>query len=111
MESKEAEPVRVDNNPFEYTMSLIGGKWKLNILFRLWRSEMLRHGKLKRSLGDITHKMLSAKLKELEKDDLVVRIEYPQIPPKVEYRLSAREETIMPILHELCLWGTERIDD
>ncbi len=67
MESKEAKPVRVDNKPFEYTMSLIGGKWKLNIPFWLWRSEVLRYGELKRNLGDIAHKMLSAKLKELEK--------------------------------------------
>lgn len=102
---------QVNSRPFEYALSLIGGKWKLNILFWLWKREVMRYGEIKKALGGITHKMLSSQLKELETDDLIVRQEYPQIPPKVEYSLSERGQTLMPILHTLCLWGFEHLDD
>lgn len=101
----------VNAAPFEYALSLIGGKWKLNILFWLWKKEIMRYGEIKKVLGTITHKMLSNQLKELEANDLIIRHEYPQVPPKVEYYLSYRGQTLMPILHDLCLWGTEHIDD
>jgi DNA-binding HxlR family transcriptional regulator len=55
--------------------------------------------------------MLSKQLKELEADDLIIRTEYPQVPPKVEYRLSERGESLMPVLKALCNWGKEHIDD
>lgn len=95
----------VNAKPFEYALSLIGGKWKLHILFWLWKKEVLRYGELKKVLEGITHKMLSTQLKELEKDGLVIRNEYPQIPPKVEYSLSEKGLTMMPILQSLCKWG------
>lgn len=101
----------INSKPFEYTLSLIGGKWKLNILFWLWRKNVMRYGELKKSLDGITHKMLSNQLKELEADSLIVRHEYPQVPPKVEYYLSKRGESLMPTLHELCKWGEQHIDD
>ncbi|MDO5521907.1 MAG: helix-turn-helix domain-containing protein [bacterium] len=101
----------VNSRPFEYTLSLIGGKWKLNILFWLWKKDIMRYNELKRSLDGITHKMLSKQLKELETDHLIIRHEYPQVPPKVEYSLSKRGETLMPVLHEFCKWGTLHIDE
>lgn len=97
--------------PFEYTLSLIGGKWKLNILFWLWKKDIMRYNELKRSLQGITHKMLSNQLKELEADDLIVRHEYPQVPPKVEYYLSERGKSLMPIIEGLCKWGVIHIND
>ena len=103
--------VEVDPRPFEYAISLIGGKWKPNILFWLWRRDVMRYNELKRSLTGITHKMLSNQLKELEQEDLIVRHEYPQVPPKVEYYLSERGKTLMPVLHELCKWGDEHLED
>lgn len=78
----------VNIEPFAYAMSLINGKWKMHILFWLWKKEILRYGELKRLLGNITHKMLSTQLKELEADGLINRKEYPQIPPKVEYSMT-----------------------
>lgn len=105
------ENVSINAKPFEYAMVLIGGKWKLNILFWLWRAEVMRYSQLKRNLTGITHKMLSTQLKELEQDNLIVRHEYPQVPPKVEYYLSKRGRSLMPILHELCEWGQCHIDD
>ncbi|RDU24658.1 winged helix-turn-helix transcriptional regulator [Anaerosacchariphilus polymeriproducens] len=101
----------VNVKPFAYAMSLIDGKWKMHILFWLWKKEVLRYGELKRYLSTITHKMLSTQLKELEADNLVIRKEYPQIPPKVEYSLSERGLSLMPVLHSLCEWGHAHIED
>ena len=101
----------VNSKPFTYTMSLIGGKWKMQILFWLWKSEIMRYSELKRSLEGITHKMLSNQLKELENDRLIIRIEYPQVPPKVEYKLSERGKTLMPVLHSVCHWGIEHMEE
>ncbi|AJD25709.1 helix-turn-helix transcriptional regulator [Clostridium botulinum] len=101
----------VNFKPFAYAMSLIDGKWKMHILFWLWKKQVLRYGELKRSLGTITHKMLSTQLKELEADNLIIRKEYPQVPPKVEYSLSEKGLTIMPVLQCLCEWGNNHIDD
>lgn len=101
----------INSKPFEYTLSLIGGKWKLNILFWLWRKDVMRYSELKKSLNGITHKMLSNQSKDLEADSLIVRHEYPQVPPKVEYYLSKRGKSLMPTLQELCKWGMHHIDD
>lgn len=101
----------VNVRPFAYAMSLIDGKWKMHILFWLWKKQVLRYSELKRALGTITHKMLSTQLKELEKDDLIIRNEYPQVPPKVEYSLSPLGLTLMPVLECLCKWGHEHIND
>lgn len=95
----------VDIKPFAYAMSLIDGKWKMHILFWLWKAEILRYGELKKVLGNISHKMLSNQLKELESDDLIIRKEYPQIPPKVEYSLSEKGVSLMPVMDVLCKWG------
>lgn len=97
--------------PFSYTMSLIDGKWKMHILFWLWKKQLLRYGELKRALGTVTHKMLSTQLKELKLDHLIIRKEYPQVPPKVEYSLSERGLTLMPVLECLCQWGKKHIED
>lgn len=91
---------------FGYALSLIGGKYKMVILFWLHRNPpVMRFNQLKRCLGGISLKTLSTTLKELERDGLVVRTEYPQIPPKVEYALSGRARSLMPILDLLCDWG------
>ena len=95
----------VNIGPFAYAISLIDGKWKMHILFWLWRMDVMRYGELKKALGEVTHKMLSTKLKELEVDGLIDRKEYPQVPPKVEYRLTSKGESLMPILQEICKWG------
>lgn len=100
----------VNIKPFAYAMSLIGGKWKMHILFWLWKMEVMRYGELKRTLDSITHKMLSTQLKELELDQLIIRKEYPQVPPKVEYSLSEKGLSLMPVLDALCHWGQDHID-
>ncbi len=97
--------------PFMYTQSLIGGKWKMPILFWLYKDKVMRYGQLRRALGTITHKMLSNQLKELEADGLIVRREYPQVPPKVEYSLSEKGLSLIPILCAQCLWGSQHMND
>lgn len=99
----------VNAEPFSYTMSLINGKWKMHILFWLSKREVLRYGELRKALSNITHKMLTAQLKELESDDLIIRKEYHQVPPKVEYRLSAKGLSLMPVLSAICTWGKENL--
>lgn len=94
---------------FSYTLSLISGKYKMVILYCLMEFEIVRYNELKRYIGTISHKTLSTSLKELEKDQLINRKEYPQIPPKVEYNLSERGKSLMEILDQLCIWG-EKIE-
>lgn len=101
----------VNVRPFAYAISLIDGKWKMHILFWLWKKEVLRYSELKRALGKVTHKMLSNQLKKLENDGLIRRREYPQVPPKVEYSLSETGKTLMPVLSAVCHWGTEHIPE
>ena len=95
----------IKSTPFGYTISIIGGKWKMIIMFWLVEYEVLRYGELKRSIGQISDKILNNQLKELEKDGIIIRKEYSQIPPRVEYRLSKRGLSLMPILEEMCKWG------
>lgn len=99
----------INIEPFNYALSIIGGKWKMHILFWLWKKPIMRYGEIKKELGNITHKMLSDKLKELEKDGLIIRNEYPQIPPKVEYFLSEKGKNLMPVIYEICKWGHENM--
>lgn len=92
---------------FSYTLSLISGKYKMTILYCLSEFGVVRYNELKRYIRTISHKTLSLSLKELEGDGLVLRKEYPQIPPKVEYRLSERGASLIPILDGLCRWGED----
>lgn len=90
----------------EYTLSYIGGKWKPIILWHLGDEGIHRYSELKKKLGGINHKMLSQQLKELQRDGLIDRIEYPQVPPKVEYQITEKGEGLMGILHLMHDWGT-----
>jgi DNA-binding HxlR family transcriptional regulator len=90
-----------------YTLSIVGGKWKWLILYRLSESGVLRYGELKKILSDITHKTLSQQLKELEAEGLIHREVYHQIPPKVEYWITPKGETLLPILRLMSEWGEQ----
>lgn len=89
---------------FEVVVGMIGGKWKLRIIYMLAVHGVLRYGELKRLLTPITHKMLSNQLKELEKDGLVNRNEYHQVPPKVEYSITEMGKNLQPVVHEMFNW-------
>lgn len=95
--------------PLEYTVGVIGGKWKMVLLWRLSKEPVKRYGELKQLLAGISHKMLSQQLKELESSGLITRKEYHQIPPKVEYSLSEKGKTIVPLLINAYNWGKENM--
>lgn len=101
------ENANFEDTGFSYTLSLISGKHKMVILYCLMEFEVVRFNELRRYLKNISDKTLSANLKELESDRLIVRTEYPQIPPKVEYRLSERGKSLMTVLDQLCVWGEQ----
>lgn len=90
---------------FSYTLSLINGKYKMTILYTLMEFGTVRFNEMKKYIGGISYKTLSLTLKELEGDGLVHREEYPQIPPKVEYSLTGRGRSLIPILDMMCDWG------
>lgn len=96
-----------EDTGFSYTLSLISGKHKPVILYCLMEFGTVRFNEMRRYLGKVTDKTLSMNLKELERDELIVRKEYPQIPPKVEYSLSERGKSLMKILDMLCDWGEQ----
>ncbi len=93
------------NCPLEMTIDLIGGKWKVLILWNL-SSGVLRFGELKRLFPAATQKMLTQQLRDLETSGLVSRKVYPQVPPKVEYSLTDFGKTLMPVLREMNNWGS-----
>ena len=101
------ENANFEDTGFSYTLSLISGKHKMVILYCLMEFEVVRFNELKRYLKNVTDKTLSNNLKELEADHLIVRKEYPQIPPKVEYSLTERGKSLIPILDAMCEWGDE----
>ena len=94
---------------FNYTMSQINGKYKLTVLYAVYRHKTIRFNELQRYLKIVSHKSLSNTLKELEKSNLIIRKEYQQIPPKVEYCLSDKGKTFIPILYKMCDWGEKYI--
>lgn len=96
---------KLKNTGFHYTLSIIGGKYKMNIMYLLAEHKVLRHNELHRHIETISFKTLSVMLKELISDNIVSRKEYPQIPPKVEYSLTQRGQSLIPILNMMCDWG------
>jgi DNA-binding HxlR family transcriptional regulator len=86
------------------TMDVIGGKWKSVALFYM-PSHTRRFNELRRLMPSITQRMLTLQLRELERDGLITRTVYPEVPPKVEYALTDLGRTLQPILELLCSWG------
>ncbi|WP_420852321.1 winged helix-turn-helix transcriptional regulator [Oceanirhabdus seepicola] len=96
---------------FELTLDLIGGKWKPIILYYLGFHGTLRYAELRRCLSKITERMLTKQLRELEMDKMVNRKIYPQIPPKVEYSLTEKGKSLIPLLNQLKDWGEGYFND
>lgn len=90
---------------FSYTLSLINGKYKMTILYTLMEFKTVRFNEMKRYINAVSDKTLSTALKELEKDGLIDRVEYAQVPPKVEYSLTETGSSLIPILDSMCEWG------
>jgi DNA-binding HxlR family transcriptional regulator len=93
--------------PAELTVHIIGGRWKVQIIWHLQHAPdgLLRFTELKRELPGITQKMLTQQLRELEADGIVHRQVYPQVPPRVEYSLTPRGQTLEPVIAAMCQWA------
>lgn len=89
-----------------YALEIIGGKWKLPIIWKLSKQESMRYNELKRQLDGITNLMLTRSLKYLEEHRLVIRKEYEQIPPHVEYSLTDSARDLIPALDVIKDWGS-----
>jgi DNA-binding HxlR family transcriptional regulator len=88
-----------------YTLDLIGSRWKPLILWRLLLQDCLRYSQLKNSMPNISERILILQLRELEQDKLISRKVYPEVPPRVEYSLTALGLSLEPILRSLSVWG------
>ena len=97
--------------PILYALDIVGQKWKLPILWFLFSDTPIRYNDLKRKLDGITNVMLTKSLKELEAAGLVTRIQYNEIPPRVEYSLTARGKELLPALNELYKWGKAQMQE
>ena len=94
--------------PIEYGLDVFGGKWKSRIICVLSFKDNMRYNEIKKYLGNITDAVLASMLKELIFDDMVSRKQYNEIPPKVEYSLTNRGKTVIPILQNICVWSRKQ---
>jgi len=97
--------------PIKHLLTVFGGKWKLPIICILASGKPVRYAQIKRRLGPITNMMLSKTLKELEKDGIIYRRQYNEVPPHVEYTLSDAGKTILPVLSEMGKWATAQMKE
>ena len=107
MDKKPIAGARFEDTGYSYTLSLIAGKYKPIILYCLMEYEPVRFNEMQRYLGRVADKTLSQNLRELERDGLIHREMYPEIPPKVEYTLTERGHSLVAVLDRLCDWGNE----
>lgn len=97
--------------PVGYALKVFGGKWKLNIVWKLSFEESLRYSELKRRVSGITNMMLSQCLAELQEAKIVNRVQYSEIPPRVEYSLTDSGKELLPVLKAIATWGTKHMQE
>lgn len=93
--------------PLRHAIGVVGGKWKLPIICMLESGEPTRYSVIKKKLSGITNMMLAQSLKELEAEEMLIRKQYNEVPPRVEYTISAKGKSLVPILIELAHWATK----
>ena len=99
----------LEQTGFHYTMSLIQGKYKMFILYTLMDFGVVRFNEMKKYIGEISYKTLSSTLKELEADELVQRIQYNEMPLRVEYSLTEKGRDLLPVFYAISQWGMKYI--
>jgi len=107
MKKSEKHPIvdrLIEDCPVQHSLQFIGGKWRIGILWSL-KKNCRRFGELKRDVLGISEKMLIQELRHLERFKIVKRKAYPTIPPKVEYSLTERGKTLIPIIEQVVAWG------
>ncbi|WP_225877752.1 winged helix-turn-helix transcriptional regulator [Alkalibacter mobilis] len=106
---RESDLINKNNCVMVHAMDIIGGKWRLPIIWKLYKNKTMRYNELKRSLSGITNIMLTRSLRNLEENGLVHRVEFSQNPPKVEYSLTDNCIKLVPALEVIYGWGHERL--
>ncbi|WP_342332260.1 helix-turn-helix domain-containing protein [Pedobacter sp. FW305-3-2-15-E-R2A2] len=96
----------VESNNLSYAIDMVGGRWKLLILVNLEKKK-LRFNEIQKAMSNITERMLTLQLRELENDGLISRTVYAEVPPRVEYELTAISTELIPIWKKLCAWGAK----
>lgn len=105
---KSKSLAELENCPVTATMEIMGGKWKLLILHVI-SNDINRFGKMSMVLKDISKQMLTTQLRELERDGIIGRIIFAEIPPRVEYTITEKGKSLLPIIDLMKVWGTENI--
>jgi DNA-binding HxlR family transcriptional regulator len=107
MSDKALYKNRLDSCPLTFALNLIGGKWRLPIIWALSKNGIMRYNELKRSIDGITNMMLTQSLKELETHGIIKRKQFMEIPPRVEYSLTDNGKNLIPALKALANWGNK----
>ena len=96
--------------PVRNVLNRVGDKWSMLVLFTLESTPTIRFKELQRNIPDISQKMLTTTLKTLEADGLIIRKAYPEIPPRVEYELTSRGKSLLPLIDHLLSWASTNMD-
>lgn len=108
MKSKiECIPTEIENCPIYKVMELFQGKWSVWVLFELSKNETMRFGELRKAIPNISNTMLTATLKDLEERKLVERVQYNEIPPRVEYTATERAKELRTVFESMSKWGNK----
>jgi DNA-binding HxlR family transcriptional regulator len=97
--------------PLEYGFEIFGGKWKSRILCVLSTANIMRYTQIRRELSNITDAVLASMLKELLEDEMIARTQYNEIPPRVEYSLTDKGRSVLPIFQSICVWSRQQTQD
>jgi len=97
--------------PIEHGLDIFGGKWKSRIICVLSSKDFMRYNEVRKELGNITDAVLASMLKELLADDIIIRTQYNEIPPKVEYSLTDKGKSVLPILQSICQWSRDNTEE
>lgn len=111
MNRNEVRDALFPNCPVRNVLSRIGDKWSMLVLFTLETNKNQRFKELQRNIPDISQKMLTTTLKMLEGDNLVHREAFPEIPPRVEYSLTDKGQSLLPLIDNLLVWASENMND
>lgn len=111
MNRNEVRDALYPNCPIRNVLSRVGDKWSMLVLFTLENKDCQRFKELQRNIPDISQKMLTATLKMLEGDGLIHREVFPEIPPRVEYSLTEKGKSLLPLIDNLLSWASENMED
>lgn len=111
MNRSEIRDALYPNCPIRNVLSRVGDKWSMLVLFTLESNNNQRFKELQRNIPDISQKMLTTTLKMLEADGLILRVAFPEIPPRVEYSLTEKGESLLPLINNLISWASDNMED